>query len=246
MESPNRTTGRAPRSSDAASVQHAQELRQRILSAARDVFVEKGYDLFSMRQIAQRIGYSATTIYLHFKDRDEILLALVTDAFERFKDVLETAAMSTDDPILRLESIGTACISFALENPGDYQIMFMQRRDLLMMVPLEGHAPLIESFHVLTDAVSYAVEKGALVTHDERALADVMWAGVHGLASLSIGTPMLSTRRLMAALPMFNYVVGFGAGWVDKARPSWDGERAHPESYQDGTPRLTLPPTVEL
>ena len=55
------------------------ELRQRLLSAAGQEFLEHGYENFSLRRVAEVIGYSATTIYLYFENKDDLLLATVQD-----------------------------------------------------------------------------------------------------------------------------------------------------------------------
>ena len=61
--------------------QQRQELRQAILTAASDVFLAQGYAGFSVRQVAERIGYSAATIYLYFQDKDDLLFAVVDEGF---------------------------------------------------------------------------------------------------------------------------------------------------------------------
>ena len=53
-----------------------EEIRELILNAAREIFVEEGYEHTSMRKIAQKIEYSPGTIYHHFKDKSDLLLAL--------------------------------------------------------------------------------------------------------------------------------------------------------------------------
>jgi AcrR family transcriptional regulator len=53
-----------------------EAFRREILDAAREVFSVDGYGNFSMRKLARRIGYSPTTIYLYFRDKDELLFCL--------------------------------------------------------------------------------------------------------------------------------------------------------------------------
>ena len=56
--------------------QEKQELRQTILNAAGELFLEQGYERFSLRKVAERIGYSPTTIYLYFRDKDDLLFTV--------------------------------------------------------------------------------------------------------------------------------------------------------------------------
>ncbi len=68
-----------------------ENLRRAILDAARELFVAEGYDAVTMRKIADRIEYSPTTIYLHFKDKDEILLCLSEEGFTLLRACLDKA-----------------------------------------------------------------------------------------------------------------------------------------------------------
>ena len=53
-----------------------ESLRQDILDVAREMFATEGYESVSMRKIADKIEYSPTTIYLYFKDKNELFYAL--------------------------------------------------------------------------------------------------------------------------------------------------------------------------
>jgi len=58
-----------------------EALRQDILDAARELFVEEGYDNVSMRRVAEKIEYSPTTIYLYFEDKASLLYAICEETF---------------------------------------------------------------------------------------------------------------------------------------------------------------------
>src|SRR5215213_6311078 len=72
--------------------QEKQDVRQVILDAAADLFREHGYERFSLRQVAERIGYSPTTIYLYFTDKDDLLFTVADVGFMRFGEQLVAAA----------------------------------------------------------------------------------------------------------------------------------------------------------
>jgi len=76
--------------------QEKQALRQTILTTAGELFLEQGYDHFSLRKVAERIGYSPTTIYLYFRDKDDLLFTVVDEGFTRFGQQLAAAAASTE------------------------------------------------------------------------------------------------------------------------------------------------------
>ena len=83
--------------------QEKQELRQAILTAAGTLFLEQGYERFSLRKVAERIGYSPTTIYLYFRDKDDLLFTVVDEGFVRFGQQLAAATESQEDPWERRE-----------------------------------------------------------------------------------------------------------------------------------------------
>src|SRR5260370_29705881 len=111
--------------------QEKQELRQTILTTAAELFLEQGYDHFSLRKVAERIGYSPTTVYLYFRDKDDLLFTVVDEGFTRFVQQLAAAAASTGDPSERIIALGRAYVAFVLQNQVYYQLMFMQRSDFL-------------------------------------------------------------------------------------------------------------------
>src|ERR687895_21455 len=100
--------------------QEKEDLRRRILDAAAALFLEHGYEGLSMRQIAERIGYSATTIYRYYEDKDDLLFAIVQEGFLRFGKALARAAKSGEDPRRRFAALGHAYIEFGLKNPVYY------------------------------------------------------------------------------------------------------------------------------
>src|SRR6266480_4891659 len=134
-------------------VQEKQALRQTILMAAGELFLEQGYERFSLRKVAERIGYSPTTIYLYFRDKDDLLFTVVDEGFTRFGQQLAAASASTEDPWERLIALGRAYVTFGLGNPMYYQLMFMQRTDFLTQRQVGESQPRIASFQVLREAV---------------------------------------------------------------------------------------------
>lgn len=161
-------------------------LRRRILDAAGSLFLEHGYEGLSMRQIAERIGYSATTIYRYYENKDDLLFAIVYEGFVRFGKQLAKAAQGSDDPRERLPALGHAYIEFGLKNPVYYQLMFMQRFDFLFESRAEQKAPMIDSFGVLRQVVEQAMQAGIIKQGDPETTATVIWAVVHGITSLAI------------------------------------------------------------
>jgi len=180
--------------------QEKQELRQAILTAAGELFLEQGYERFSLRKVAERIGYSPTTIYLYFRDKDDLLFTVVDEGFERFGQQLAAAAASTEDPWERLIALGRAYVAFGLQNPVYYQLMFMQRTDFLTRIQAGESQPRIASFRVLQQTVQQAIDAGVLQPGDAESYRDVLWALVHGMVSLAISMPTFYGTRLQQTM----------------------------------------------
>lgn len=179
-----------------------EELRSRILDAAASVFLERGYEGFSMRQIAERIGYSATTIYGYYDSKDHLLYAMVREGFRRFGDQLTKAAAKAKKPLDQLKAVCAAYVNFGLKNPVYYQLMFMQRSDFLFD-NRDDKGPMIDSFGILEHLVGEAMDAGIMKRGDPRLTGTVIWAVGHGITSLAIADPRRFSRtKLRQAMEM--------------------------------------------
>src|SRR3989442_6451506 len=173
-----------------------QELRQAILTAAVELCLEQRYERFSLRKVAERIGYSPTTIYLYLRDKDDLLFTVVDEGFVRFGQQLAAAAESQEDPWERLIALGRAYVTFGLQNPVYYQLMFLQRTDFLTQRQMGEDQPRIASFRVLQQAVQQAIDAGVLRPGDAKSYSDVLWALVHGITSLALSMPTFDASRI--------------------------------------------------
>jgi AcrR family transcriptional regulator len=160
-----------------------EEVRRKMLDAARDLFVTEGYERVTMRKIAEAIEYSPTAIYLHFEDKDDLVLALCREDFGRLLAAMESQAPPAD-PLEWIRQLGRAYARFAIENPNHYRFMFMTPlRPEHKPEPTDpGHL----SFGVLRAAVAKGIETGALRAGDVDTVAQVMWSSVHGAVALLI------------------------------------------------------------
>src|SRR5688500_15821418 len=99
-----------------------------ILDAARELFVERGVEAVTMRAVAERIEYTPTAIYHHFRDKHTLLVELCVTDFRRLGHVFQRLGRVAD-PIDRLRHFGNAYVEFGLANPSHYRFMFMTERD---------------------------------------------------------------------------------------------------------------------
>ncbi len=163
------------------------ELKRQILEAALVLFQTHGYEGFSLRQVAEAIGYSPTTIYLYFKDKDELLLTVALEGFKEFGAALQAAYLEPNSAVERIKAIGLAYLHFGLSHPLQYRLMFMQRSEFLVE-PLEGYVSFQDSFGVIVRAIEDGIKSGKLRPLEPRALAALLWSAVHGVVSLALST----------------------------------------------------------
>ncbi len=166
-----------------------QQVRERILDAARELFVAQGYDAVTMRGIAERIEYSAPAIYFHFEDKLAVVRALCEADFLALAESFGTIARVAD-PVERIRAAGKAYVEFGLTHPHHYRLMFMTQ---LPAIPtedsgLEHGNPEQDAYAFLRLAVADAIAAGRFRPEfaDPETVAQMLWAVVHGVVALHI------------------------------------------------------------
>lgn len=178
-----------------------ESLRQEILDAARELFVQEGYESVTMRRIAEKIEYSPTTIYLYFQDKTDLLHSICEEMFLRLIARLTAIQEQTSDPLDALKAGLREYVNFGLENPQHYRVTFMAPHNMHDFEHFEdpsaaGH----QAFEFLCTAVGRCVQAGKLPQLDVFEASQVLWAGVHGLTSLFIaksGFPFVERNKLI-------------------------------------------------
>jgi len=185
-----------------------EEVRRKILDAARELFEKEGYDKVTMRRIAEAIEYSPTTIYLHFEDKDDLVRALCNEDFARLFAALSLIPPAAD-PIESIRQLGRAYVGFAVNNPNHFRFMFMSPQHHMD----EAHTPEDpgwRSFGALLDAVRRAVAAGRFKAVDPLTTAQVLWMNVHGVACALITMPPEQWPHGPAASDLVDQVIENG------------------------------------
>ncbi len=162
-----------------------EEIRKKILDAARELFATEGYERVTMRKVADAIEYSPTTIYHHFEDKDDLVRALCLADFAELLDAMQHAP-APDDPVEAIRQLGRAYVAFAVRNPNQYRFMFMTP---VAKDEITETSPGQQSFGHLLEAVKRAAAAGRLRPIDPLLAAQVLWMSVHGPASALITLP---------------------------------------------------------
>ncbi len=168
--------------------QEQHGMRQHIAKVALELMIATGYEKVSMRTIAAKIGYSPATIYLHFKDKDDLLFALHQHGFAKLRASCQSV-VSTEAPFDRLVSIGRMYIQFAVDNPELYALMFIRMAPIRSLKINNHHSEpdwriSQPAFDALTSAVRECVGAHAESKQNAERTALIIWGTLHGLVLL--------------------------------------------------------------
>jgi AcrR family transcriptional regulator len=150
--------------------------------------MEQGFENVSMRKIADLIEYSPTTVYLYFKDKNEILFNLHEMGFQKMAEY--TTDLSTiKNPLVRLHKMGEYYIRFGLENPAYYELMFILKAPMEALEGLDTNCQWKsgdETLGKLKDTIQECMDKNLIEKGDVPAIAMAVWSMVHGMVSLAL------------------------------------------------------------
>jgi AcrR family transcriptional regulator len=165
------------------STAEVADFRERLCDAAAKIFMEKGEQGFTLRELASALGVSPMTPYRYFHDKDEILAAVRARAFQQFAQTLEAAYAKGTDVISRANGAGEAYLRFALENPGTYKLMFDMNQ------PEAKYPALEEAAHrarlTMTRHIPGLIEAG-MMQGDPELIGHIFWVTMHGAVTLQL------------------------------------------------------------
>jgi AcrR family transcriptional regulator len=164
-------------------------LRDEILDAATELIIAGGDPkAVSIRSVAQRVGVTPPSIYLHFVDKDALLDAVCARYFEKLHEQMQSAGAGQSSTIEVLRAQGLAYVRFALQTPALYRIATMGegRPGGDVDVTLTTAA-----FVHMRASVERLMDEGIYAPADPTMVALELWTVVHGVAALLIAKPYL-------------------------------------------------------
>lgn len=160
-------------------------MRQNIIDAAISMFAEEGYDKTSIRRIADKIEYSPATIYLYYKDKDELLYDVQKVVFDQLFAVFKKEVTETK-PFERLKQIAYSYVNFGRMHPELYDLMFIIRAPMNVIEEKENWKNGDDCFDFLLNCLDECIQQD-LIRFDNKMLAAIsIWGMVHGLVSLDV------------------------------------------------------------
>ena len=184
----------SPSVSEIRRERERNEMTERIMDVAREMFVRDGYEAVTLRKIALSIEYSQGIIYQYFKDKQALVRAIIRRDSEDLRQHLGECLI-LEDPVEQLVEMARRYVTWGVAHPNHYHLMLLPppawgAYDRELQEPAESYTPLEqELLSVLYAAVKIAIEHGRLKEkYSEPALvAATLWAGVHGVVLLEIG-----------------------------------------------------------
>lgn len=166
-----------------------ERLREEILDATSRLLLATGdHEAVNIRSVAEAVGVTPPSIYLHFADKADLIKAVCGRHFGELDRCIEEAVAGTDEPAEELRLRGRAYIRFGLEHPEQYRILFMSKR-AHHEGPPDEELKKASGFNALIDNVERAMRAGAYRKNDPLLVATGLWTVVHGVTSLAISIP---------------------------------------------------------
>ncbi|MGW6128730.1 TetR/AcrR family transcriptional regulator [Cellulomonas sp. NPDC055163] len=176
---------------------HGAQLRREILEAAATLLEEHGTEqAVTLRAVAREVGIAAPSIYAHFPTREDIVLAVVEDAFAALERHVGSAAGAAPDPVDRLRAVSRAYVDFAARWPRRYRAMFSGTWTPRPAAPqspdvADEHTSLVgaEALGILVAVIGDCATAGRSASTDPFGDAVALWTALHGLAELQPAAP---------------------------------------------------------
>ncbi|MCH8559044.1 MAG: TetR/AcrR family transcriptional regulator [Balneolia bacterium] len=206
LDSSKTTSYPAQGNADADTSADSTPLRRQILDESRSMLLEVGFDRMSMRKIATNVGCSATSIYIYFKNKDDLLHALIEEGFEMlFGELMKLPSMavymdryfsddsgknrsddSASDPFNQLEDLCRTFVRFGMENREYYEIMFQLHPKHMRRYPVEKYRKARKNIDVIMNVLESGNEQDLfhIPGNDARLVANVILSTLHGGISL--------------------------------------------------------------
>lgn len=219
------------------------QLRDEILDAVNKLLAEwGGVERLTIRAVAAEVGIAAPSVYLHFRDKADLVWSALDDKYRQLAREMSSAdrAEQSRDALCRLRAQSHAYCRFGLENPGHYRLMFETTQPHVEDARIRLHPASLVSGG-LREGVSRCKNEGYLLALPAEQTAHTLWAGMHGALSLShslFAVPSLASLALSLTDGLLDSLVAApGAGFPDRSGET-DGEASKQiRAVLDGTYR---------
>ncbi|MCK9373650.1 MAG: TetR/AcrR family transcriptional regulator [Sulfuricurvum sp.] len=179
---------------------HHGNLKEALLQTALEIIDAQGLDAITLRDLTQRLGTSRTAVYRHFANKEALILGVIEKGYEQlnllFTPIFQDRTHSVAE---RFETMGRAYLDFAIEHPNLYRLLFgekfRQEREEICDYKDETQAT---GLYALIGLLLEAQEEGIIAKVNPIVQAAMVWASIHGLASLLIDGHLMMSDNMEA------------------------------------------------
>src|SRR4051812_25670738 len=151
-----------------------------ILTTARELAEQQGWDAVTTRKLAERIEYSQPVLYSHFRGKREIIGAVALEGATEVAAAVRAAGSAADGPRARVAALARAYLDYAADNPAVYGAMVQLDRGPAFANE-DPPEPLKDAFAALLECLGEVAGDGV----HPGLFTEVFWAALHGLATLT-------------------------------------------------------------
>lgn len=161
------------------------EMKKAILRTATEMYLKEGFENLSIRAIANRMEYAVGTMYRYYKDRAELIQALMEEGFKKMIKAFNTVKQDQDS-IARLEKIMLKYLDFAFKNPEYYELMLIISKPSGINVEEKSWENGLAAFQILIDSINDCIKHNQLKYTDAQTASLHIWSFLHGLVCLHL------------------------------------------------------------
>lgn len=207
------------------------ETRRAILDATEALLLESGHSGFSVRKLVERCGYSAPTLYHHFRDKDGLIDALLEERLTLFARDIEAVPLVAD-PVENLRSLARAFALFGLRYPTHYQLLMQVREEDSAMIEAAE-----EARRLMEQPASQIAARGWLAIGDLEGFRQALWTMLHGIVSMRTLRPDVEWKQDLLDRSLEGIIRGWLIPEADRRiAASADGRRGRTEEQSSCTP----------
>ncbi len=188
-----------------------EEIQHMAVAAAITILNEQGVTGLSARKVAKSIGYTVGTLYLVFKNLDELLLYVNAATLDELHQAITEEAKIHTDPTLSLKSMALAYLHYAQQNSARWSLLFSHQLPDGQLLPDWFEQKIITVF----DGVMKPLQQIQPDVNEQAVLQATreLWSGVHGACDLGLSNKlnMGAEFEIEALIESFveNYLFGF-------------------------------------
>ena len=161
-----------------------EQIREMALSAAEKIVQAQGFAKLSARKIAQQIGYTVGTLYVVFRNLDDLVLHVNARTLDALYETMQAAVQKCRQPRTCVVAMGRAYVDFATQHPNRWNMVFEHQLTEEEHIPAWFADKVEKMFQLVQVQLTPLLEGQSEKKLDQ--VSKALWCGVHGICSLTV------------------------------------------------------------